>query len=157
MSEATYGQPSDFAPGEDPDERPATVTAAGILTIIITIFTEMLLALAMYGLLSDRDGFIDALSEARDLRGMEPDDVFNVLVIILVVLMVWTLVAFVLAILTMRRSNVARLTLVVSSVVAALLSLLTILTIAPIVIMICASSVVVMLTSRSAKTWFEKR
>jgi len=148
MSEPTF---------EVEDERPATVTAACALTAIVAMFTFAILCFVGYGLLHDRDEFVDDLSDAQDLHGLAPDDVYTFLLVTLGVLLVWTLVAFVLALLAYRRSNAARLALVVSSVVTALLSLLTILTVAPIISMVCATAVVVMLTSRSAREWYETR
>lgn len=137
-------------------DRPATVTAACVLTWIASFFTFMLGGLILYGLLADRDEFIDRLSEESDLRGISPDDVFVGLLVIAAVLMVWCLVAMALAAAAFRGSKTARVTLIFSAGVAALLSLPAVLVVYPILTLICATSTAVMLASRSSATWYDR-
>jgi len=141
----------------DEIERPATVTAACALTAIVTTFGFAILCFVGYGLRSDKDSYIEDLGDADDLHGLTPEGVYTYLQVMLGILLLWTLIAFVLAILAYRGSNVARLALVVSSVICAGLSLLAILTVVPIITMVCATAVVVMLTSRTAKDWYANR
>ena len=62
--------------------------------------------------------------------------------------------ALVLAIFTLRRSNVARILLVVSAVLAALVSLLGVLAIVPLVVTLVCIATVVLLFTGGANQWF---
>ena len=79
--------------------------------------------LAIYGLLVDRDRFVERLEDARDLGDVNAGDIVNGLVVLAVFGVLWCLVAILLAILMLHRSNAARILLIISAAVTALLSL----------------------------------
>ena len=132
------------------------MTAAATLTIIASALTTLMWFLAIYGLLVDRDRFIERLEDARDLGDVNAGDVLNGLVAVAVVGVVWCLIAMLLAILTLYRSNAARILLIISAAVTALLSLPGVLFIYPVLTLICGASVVVMLSSKSSREWFAR-
>lgn len=138
----------------DEIERPATVTAACALTWIASTFTLLLGVFVLYGLLADRDEFVDRLSEEGDLQGISPDGVFVGLLVVAVVLMLWCVIAMLLAGAAYRGSRSARILLIVSSGVAAFLSLPGVLVVYPILTLICATAAAVMLGSRSSAQWY---
>ena len=112
----------DSEPDPDEDQRPGTVTAAATLTIIASALTTLLWFLAIYGILADRDRFVERLEDARDLGDLSAGDIVNGLVAVAVVGVVWCLVAILLAILVLNRSNAARILLIISAAVSALLA-----------------------------------
>ena len=146
----------DAVPDPDEDQRPGTVTAAAVLTIIASVLTTLMWFLAIYGILVDRDRFVERIEDARDLGGVSAGDIVNGLVGLAAVGVVWCLVAILLAILTLHRSNAARVLLIISAAVSALLSLPGVLAIYPIITLICGASVVVMLSSKSSREWFAR-
>ena len=76
---------------------------------------------------------------------------------LLVVVILWCLIACVLAVFTMRRSNAARITLVVSATVAGLLSLLGIQSQVSAVPLLACLATVILLFTGGAGDWFARR
>ncbi|WP_374457152.1 hypothetical protein [Nocardioides sp.] len=122
-----YGQqPYGGAPTRSGDQRPGTVTAAAWIAIVFSGLTAALFAVGGLGLLVARDDFIAELEKVPEFQeaNVDADAAVGVLVVVLLGVMVWCLIAAVLAVFVLRRSNVARILLVISSSVAAVLSLI---------------------------------
>jgi len=152
---APYGQPA-----RDPERRPGTVTAAGIVTIVLSGLSFLLYSVVALLTLVARDDMIDAIedeltADQRDTFG--GDDLATFITVIMVVFAVWCLIALVLAIFAMRRSNVARILLVVSSAVTALVSLLGIASGVSAVTLIAGVAVIVLLFTGGANEWYSRR
>jgi len=156
-----YGQPGSYGapvlPDPDADKRPGPVTAAAVLTFVFAGLTAVLFGFAMVGLMVERDSFLEELDNEPGLEDVSPDDLFAVLMIVLGVFLVWSLVALVLAILVLRRSNAARILLIISAAMSALFSLLAILSAVSAATLVAGISVVVMLLSGSARDWFARK
>ena len=71
-----------------------------------------------------------------------------------VVLAAWALVAVLLAVLVLRRSNIARILLVISSAGCILAGLIGVLAIVPVLWLIAAIVVIVLLFTGGANPWF---
>ncbi|MCW2797542.1 hypothetical protein [Nocardioides sp.] len=155
--QAPYGQPG-YGSGVDPDKRPGTVTAAGIITLVFAGLTLIVSVIGAIGLLVARDEVVKEIRKepAFDDLG-NPDDVVSFLVVLVVVLAVWCVIAMVLAVLAMRRSNIARILLVVSSVVTALLSLLAITSLFSFVTLAAAVTAIVLLFVGGAGDWYARK
>ena len=108
------------------DKRPATVTAAGWITIVFSGLTVALLGLGVLVFLVARDDFVREIQDVPEFQssGIDPDTAVGAVIAILGFLMLWALIALVLAVFVLRRSNVARILLVISSAVTVLFSLL---------------------------------
>lgn len=156
-----YGQPGYYSepvpPDPDADKRPGPVTAAAVLTMVFAGLTLALLILAVFGLLVERDSFLEELDNEPGLEDVSADDLFAVMMIVLGVFLVWSLVAIILAILVMRRSNAARILLIISAAMTAVFSLLVILSAVSAATLIAGISVVVMLITGSARDWFARK
>lgn len=154
----TYGQPTYGGYGADPDRRPGTVTAAGVITIIFSGIALLLFLFTLIGVVVSRD-FI--LEEVQRQGGMGATTQGNQVVVGIAVgtglLSLWCVGAIVLAIFAMRRSNGARIGLVVSSVVAGLLSLLAILSLVSALPLIACVVVIICLYAGGAGAWFSGR
>lgn len=164
-----YGQPAPSAtpfgaapypaPGADSGRRPGTVTAAAWITIISSALTALMMALGLMGVYVARD---DVIAEIRKQPGfdestMDIDALVTVVAGVLVAMVVWALVALVLGILTLRRSNVARIMLVVSSVVTAFAALLAIGSLISVLWLVAAIATTVLLFVGGAGDWFARR
>ncbi len=156
-----YAQPGYYAeqvpPDPDADKRPATVTAAAVLTLIFSGLTFALFVFAMVGLIVQRDSFLEELDNESGLEDVNPDDLFAVLVVVLGVFLVWSFLAIILAILTMRRSNIARILLIISASMTAVFSLLAILSAVSAATLIAGIAVVVMLIGGNTRDWFARK
>lgn len=122
-----YGQgPYGAVPARGGDKRPGTVTAAAWITIVFSALTAALFGLAGLGLLVARDEVIAEMERVPEFQdaNIDADAAVGVLVVVLLGVVIWCLIAAVLAIFVLRRSNVARILLVISSSVAAILSLI---------------------------------
>ena len=108
------------------DKRPGTVTAAGWITIVFSGLAFLLLGLGVLVFLVARDDFVREIQDVPEFQtsGIDPDTAVGAVIAILGFLMLWALIALVLAVFVLRRSNVARILLVISSAVTALFSLL---------------------------------
>jgi hypothetical protein len=158
---AGYGQQPGYpAPGGgDPDKRPGTVTAAGIITIVFSGLSFLLYAVILVGLLVAKDDVLDEIERTEGFQdaGISANDALGVVVAIVGVFAVWCLIATILGFLVMRRSNAARITLVVSSAVTAVFSLIGIASGVSAITLIAAIAVIVLLFTGGAGDWFKRR
>lgn len=141
----------------DPDSRPGTVTAAAIVTIVLSVIVGLIAAALLVGLLVARDAIVEDLSAQPDLSSIDGDQLIVGGLLGAGVVLVWCLAAIVLSVLVLRRSQVARVMLVVSSAITVLLSLLTILSVISAVTLIAAAAVIVLLFTGGATQWFAAR
>jgi hypothetical protein len=155
-----YGMPGYGAPLRDPDARPGTVLAAGIITFVMAGLSGLLFLVFTLVMLVARDSFIDGF---RDGAGLDPssaddaDAMFAILLVIGVVLILWCVAAIVLAALALKRRNGARIGLVVSSALTILVSLLAITGGVSVVTLIAGIAVIVLLFTGGANEWYRRR
>ncbi len=156
-----YGAP--VAP--QPDKRPGTVTAAGILTIVLSALVVLGCVFAILGIALARGEIVAEVERQiaadptieQQLQGFDPSFVVTITIGVVIGFAVWALLAIVLAIFAMRRSSVARIGLVVSSVLASLLSVVpTFTTLVPIVWLLGSLAVVVLLFTGGASQWYSR-
>ena len=145
--------------GGDPDKRPGTVTAAGIITIIFSGLSLLLYGFVLIALLVAQDEVLDEIESQPGFEdaGISANDALGVVVGIVGVFALWCLIALVLGFLVLRRSNGARITLVVSSAVTALISLLGIGSGVSALTLIAAIAVIVLLFTGGAGDWFKRK
>lgn len=153
-----YGQPGYAAPG-DPDKRPGTVTAAGIITIVFSALSLLLYAFILVALLVAKDSVLDEIESQPGFEnaGISANDALGVVVAFVGVFAIWCLIATILGFLVLRRSNAARITLVISSAITALLSLLAIGSGISALTLIAAIATIVLLFTGGAGDWFARR
>lgn len=152
-----YGQPA-YGYAGDPDKRPGTVTAAGVITIIMSALVALLCGFLILGVSAARDEFVDGMRAGGDLQGLDPEGLASGFLVGSVVVLVWCLIAIVLAIFAMRRSNGARIGLVVSSVITAILSVLgAIGAVVPGLWTIGAIAVIICLFTGGAGDWYARQ
>ena len=152
-----YGQPGFGPPGfgvRDPNARPATILAAGIVT-----FVSCGLVLLMQGF------FLIVLLVARATLDLGEDPFFDgsttdgVAVGVMAVTLVWSVVAIGLAVYALRRSNGARIALAVSSGLTVAACLLASISGAfpSILVLLPAIAVIVLLFTGGAGEWYRGR
>jgi hypothetical protein len=162
-----YGvQPSPYGGGQPPygggpvtgDRRPGTVTAAGWITIVFSAITALIFGFTAMALVVARDQVITEMEKYPEFRDadIDADAAVGLLVAVMLGLVVWTIIAIVLAVLVMRRSNVARILLVISCGVTALLALLSITSGVSIVLLVAAIATIVLLFTGGAGDWFKR-
>jgi hypothetical protein len=144
---AGYGQPTS-------DRRPGTVTAASVITLVMSGLLGALFALLLVGMAVARDEIVLELRNQDDLGGFDPNDLISVLYVALTAFIVWCIVAMVLAVFAMRRSNGARIGLVVSAALAGLLSLVSITSLVTIVPLVACITTIVCLFAGGASQWY---
>lgn len=154
-----YGQPGFPMPGyappmRDPDARPGTVLAAGIVTLVMTGLIGLMLLVFVFFLVAARESFIDGFSESADLDS--GTDLYVPLLIGMLVFLGWCIAAMVLAVLVLRRKNWARICLVVSSALTIVVSLVAIVGGVSVVPLACAVAVIVCLFTGGASDWFHR-
>ncbi|SFJ24957.1 hypothetical protein [Nocardioides psychrotolerans] len=159
---APYGQQQPYgAPTGDPDKRPGTVTAAGIVAIVMSTISLLLFLVVTAAIFVARDDVEDTINdELANQQGMgdiSAGDLTAVVLAVMVVFVVWSVSAIVLGILTLKRRNWARIMLVVSSAVTALFSLIGITSGVSALTLIAAVAVIVLLFTGGANQWFAKR
>lgn len=156
-----YGaQPGYPAPGGvDPDKRPGTVTAAGIITIVFAGLSFLLYAVILVALLVAKDDVLDEIESTEGFQdaNISANDALGVVVGVVGVFAVWCLIATILGFLVLRRSNGARITLVISAAMTAILSLLGIASGISAITLIAAIAVIVLLFTGGAGDWFKRR
>ncbi len=148
-----YGQPAYGQYGQQPagDKRPGTVTAAAWITIVFSGLTAVFLFLIALVFVVARDDFVAGFEEEWASSGagadldIDAEQLAGVIVALFLFLAVWALIAVVLAIFVLRRSNAARILLVISSSVVALFSLIGIASGVSIVTLGAAAAVIVLL------------
>lgn len=144
------------------DERPGGVTAAGWITIITSGLVGLLFGVLTLAMVVAKDSVLREIDKAIQDQGGTTQDfsaesAFGVVVAILLVVVVWCVIACVLAVFTMRRSNAARIMLIISAVVAGLGSLLGIGSVVTAVPLLACLAVVVLLFVGGANDWFARR
>lgn len=152
--QSALGMPGYGAPLRDPDARPGTVLAAGIVTLVSSGLVLLLLGIVLFFLVAARSDFMDGFSDEAGFSASEADGWFTGILVGLLVLIGWCLVAMLLAVLALRRSNVARILLVVSSSVTALVSLLAITSGISALTLVAAVAVIVCLFTGGAGDWY---
>jgi len=162
-----YGQPASGQPGygqapaygqgfRDPDKRPTTVTVAGVITLVLSGLVLVLLVLGMAALGIAREEVVAEMrKQSDDLGNIDPNDVVSVLFVVFGAFIVWCILAMVLAVFAMRRSNGARIGLVVSSALAATLYLLSIAAIFTAIPLLGCIAVIVCLFTGGASQWYK--
>ena len=148
-----YGYGASYA---DPDKRPATVTVAGWVTIVLSSLVLVLLALGMVALGVAREEVVDQMRGEPGLGDIDPNDLVSVLFVVFGAFLVWCALAIVLAIFTLRRSNGARIGLLVSAALSATLSLLAIASGTSIITLVGSVAVIICLFAGGASAWFSR-
>lgn len=154
-----YGQPAYGMPGygallRDPDARPGTVLAAGIITLVSNGLVLLLLGIVLFFMLAARSDFMEGFGDQAGMRSSGADGWYTGILVGVLVLAVWCLAAILLAVLALRRSNAARIVLVVSASVTALVSLLAITSGISLLTLVAAVAVIVCLFTGGACDWY---
>lgn len=152
-----YGQQPSYGQQPAGDRRPGTVTAAAWITIVFSALTAVLFGFTGLALLVARDQVITEIERVPEFQdaNIDADAAVGVILAVVLGLVVWAIVAIVLAVLVMRRSNVSRILLVISSAVVALFSLLGVTSGVSAVTLIAAIAVIVLLFVGGAGDWFK--
>lgn len=155
-----YGQQPSYGAasyGSQPGKRPATVTAAAWIAIVFSALTAALFGLIGLLLVVARDQVITEMQKSPEYRELDfdVDQAYGVAVAMMLGIVVWAVIAIVLAVFVLRRSNVARILLVISSAVAAVLSLLGIASGITIVTLLATAATIVLLFVGGANAWFK--
>jgi hypothetical protein len=135
------------------------VTAASVITLIFSGLSLLLYAFALIAMVVAKDEVVDEITRQPgfDDSGISADSAFGVVVVFVALFLLWSLIAAILAVLVLRRSNAARITLVVSSAVTALFSLFAIGSLVSAVPLLAAIAVIVMLFTGGANDWFRSK
>jgi hypothetical protein len=159
-----YGQQPAYAGattyGQEPGRRPGTVTAGAWIAIVFSGLTGLLFAgiAGAFALAPDefRDSFQDEWNNSggTDVQ-IDVDSVIGVVIAVFLGFAVWCLIAVVLAVFVLRRSNVARILLVISSGVAAAISLVGIGSGVSIVWLGASVATIVLVFVGGAGNWFK--
>jgi hypothetical protein len=152
-----YGQQPGHRLAPAGDRRPGTVTAAAWITIVLSALTAALFGITGLALMVARDEVIAEMERVPEFNeaNIDPDAVVGVLAAVMIGLVLWCLIAIVLAVFVLRRSNVSRILLVISASVAALLSLLSVTSGVTLVPLIASVAAIVLLFSGGAGDWFK--
>ena len=160
-----YGQPArdpfmpDYGQHALGAKRPGTVTAAAVTTLVLAGVTAAFTLLATIGLVVAKDDFLrrvqDGIDKQNSNTSLDASTLYGVFIVVLVVVVLWALGACLLAVLVLRRSNVARIMLVVSASITALLSQLAIASALSVVTLVGGIAVIVLLFTGSARAWFK--
>lgn len=165
-----YGQPAYGRPAYGPpsagasDRRPGTVTTAGVLTLVFSGLALLMFGFVLVAVLVARDMMATELESAPGLEGISVDQIVTVAAVTMGILAVWAVIAMILAVFAMRRSNGARIGLVISAVVTALFSGLSLLGAADpaslgliLIVFAAAVTTVVCLFAGGASAWYAGR
>jgi hypothetical protein len=161
-----YGQPQQPAygggygqPQRDPSKRPGTVTAAAIIALVSAGLSFVGFVILTVGLAVARQDFLDEMRKSQDFQdsGVSADSAYGAVIAVVIGFAVWCLIACVLAIFVMRRSNVARILLVISSAVTLVLSLLAITSLVSGITLLAALATIVLLFVGGANEWFRAK
>lgn len=151
-----YGQQSGYGQDfRDPDKRPTTVTVAGVVTLVLSGLVLALMAILMAFLAVAREQFTDEMRGQPGFEDFNPDDVANAALVVFGAFILWCIVAMVLAVFAMRRSNGARIGLVVSSALSAILSLIAITSGMSAITLIGSIVVIACLFAGGASQWYQ--
>lgn len=156
-----YGQQPFGVQQRDPDKRPGTVLAAGLVTAITSGLVFIFCALGALGMdavLDEARPDIERELRENDYGNVDFSDVQGIAVGVFVVFAIWALISTVLGILALGRRNWARILTVVSAAVAALLTLvLGLFAIVPWVISVAAIAAIVLFFVGGANEWYAKK
>ena len=135
---------------------PGPVKAAALITVIATGLVAVVYAFLIVAIFAAQDQIMAELErnpQVQDLN-ITGADLRNIIVAASIFLLIWSVIAMVLAVLTWRRQNWARIMLIVSAVVTALMGLLAL----PFSLLHIAAaiSVVVLLLTGPAREWFNR-
>jgi hypothetical protein len=154
-----YGQPAYGA--ATPDRRPGTVTAAGVLTLVFSGLALLMFGFVLVAVLIARDMMAGELETTPGFEGISVDQVVAVASVTMGVLALWSLVAIVLAVFALRRSNGARIGLVVSATLVAIFCALSLLGAADpvsllliLIVLGAAVTTIVCLFAGGASAWY---
>jgi hypothetical protein len=152
-----YGQQAPYGQQPAGDRRPGTVTAAAWITIVFSAITAVLFGFTGLALLVARDQVITEMERVPEFQdaNIDAESAVGVIVAVVLGLVVWAIIAIVLAVFVLRRSNVARILLVISSAVVALFSLLGVTSGVSVVTLIASIAVIVLLFVGGAGDWFK--
>ena len=145
------------------DERPGTVTAAGWITLILSGLTALLFGFFTLAMIVAKDDIIDGDRPGSSLDAgcvpatSTPRTPTASFLVVMLVFTAWCVIACVLAVFAMRRSNVSRILLVISATVAGLLSLLAIGSVVSALWLLACIAVVVLLFTGGAGDWYARR
>jgi hypothetical protein len=162
VQQAPYGQQSAYGPGyggPDSDKRPGSVTGAAVITLIFSILSLLFDAFLFIALVVARDDFLDWITRQPEFEdfGISAESAFGGAIAAVSMVLIWCLIACVLAVLVLRRSNAARITLVVSAAMTAVLSLLLIGSLVSAITLLAGIAVIVLLFVGGANDWFKGR
>jgi hypothetical protein len=162
-----YGQPAYGQPayGAAPtDRRPGTVTAAGVLTLIFSGLALLMFGFVLAAVLIARDMMAGELETTPGFEGISVDQIVAVASVTMGVLALWSLVAMVLAVFALRRSNGARIGLVVSATLVAIFCALSLLGAADpvslllvLIVLGAAVTTIVCLFAGGASAWYSRK
>ena len=146
-----HGAPPSHPFAANTNKRPGT---AAVLTWVGCALAGV--GCVLLAALSGADTFMDSFQEGSDGQFTRAE-AQGILVGIAVFGFVWSVVASVLALLTVKRHGWARIVLTVSAVMAALVSMLTIMSVVTVVTLVLAVAAVVLLFVGGANDWFAHR
>jgi len=151
-----YGQQYGAPAPRDPDRRPGTVLAAGLIAIVSSSLVALLSLCMIVGGLVARHWFADEFR--TDGYTTDDRDTFVAVLLVAGVIMLLLCVGGILCgIFTLRRSNAARIVLVVLSGITIIGSLLTITGVFPIATMGAAIATIVLVFVGGANEWFRPK
>ena len=143
------------------EARPGTVTAAGWTTLVLSGLTALLFGFFAVAMIVAKDDVLEEIDRALAEQGATGDfnaeDAFGLVLVVMGVLTLWCVIACVLAVFAMRRSNVSRILLVISASVAGVLSLLAIGSVVSALWLLACIAVVVLLFTGGAGDWYARR
>jgi len=143
------------------DQRPGNVTAAAWITLVFSGLTLLLFGFITLAMFIAKDDVITEIDKQIRESGGSSDfnanDAYGLVVGILLVFTFWCLIACILAVFAMRRSNVARILLVISSAIAGVICLLGITSVVSAVPLLACIGVIVLLFTGGSNDWFAGR
>lgn len=156
----SYGQQPFGVQQRDPDKRPGTVLAAGLVTAITSALVFVFCALGALGtdaVLDEARPDIERELASQDVN-IDFADVQSAAVAVFVVFAIWALASTVLGLLALGRRNWARILTVISAGVAALLTLvLGLFALVPWVISVACIAAIVLFFVGGANEWYAKK
>lgn len=150
-----YGQPGYGQPGSD--KRPATVTAAGVITLVTAGLSLVGFVIALVAVLVARESFVTEVRASPGFEDIDADSAVVLVMVMMLVLALWCVGAMVLAVFAMRGANGARVGLVVSASLSALLSLAGIASLIAVVPLLASIAAIVCLFTGGANAWYAGR
>lgn len=147
--------------GQQPTKRPGVVTAAAVITIVLTALSALGgVALAIVGFAMDAEDLGEEFIRELNNSDITPDQYPAVMTAVGVVGVVWIfmcIIPIILSVFLLKGSNGARITLTVFAALTALMSLVSILSGFSAVWLIGAVLVIVFLFTKQANAWFASK